>query len=124
MEFTMTTTNTAERAQRVAQVWRSDPHLTEREVYAIVDAELAAEAEERAEADARSRETVASANGFWVCRACGTDIGPGVRDGYCTECRAGAAVLRGLNALDDDIGGRTRRQLIEANLKDRAAQGW
>jgi hypothetical protein len=120
----MTTTNDAVRAQRIAQVWKADSHLTAEQVDQIVDAELAAEAAEHAEADARSREMAASANGFWVCRACGTGIGPGVRDSYCTDCRSGAAVLRGLRALDDDIGGWTRRQLIEANLKERAAQGW
>jgi Zn finger protein HypA/HybF involved in hydrogenase expression len=113
-------TMTAEHARRVAEVWTRNPDLTEVEVHELVDAQLEAEALEHAERQAHATEMTESMAAFWSCRACNADIAPGVRDGYCDRCRSAAFVLTGLAALDDDLGGHTRRALIEADLARRS----
>jgi rubrerythrin len=109
-----------ERLARIADTWRRHPDVAFDDIEALVDEELAAEQAEERERAARASELVGSAGAFWRCRACGTDIGPGIADAYCGECRAAAYLLAAEAALADVLpDGRTRRAAIEADLAAR-----
>jgi hypothetical protein len=116
------TVNTPERARRIAEAWGRAPSADLDTIVAQVDEELELEAAEDADRRERATELVESATAFWSCRACGASTGPGVRDGYCGPCRNAAYVLAGLDRLEDDIGGYSRRELIQRDLDRRAGR--
>jgi hypothetical protein len=119
----MTTTNDAQRAQRIAAVWKSDPHLTQEQVDQIVDAELAAEAAEQAERTAHVDELAASMTALaFACGACGSSRLPSARDGLCEPCRAVNYVLAAEAAADETINGHTRREWVDAYRARRARE--
>jgi hypothetical protein len=118
--MTSTTDNPA-RARRIADAWTNDPTLTEAEVTALVDAELEAEAAERAEQERASEAMVASMNRLmFTCAAC---KGPRIhtaRDALCDKCRpVVVAVTAERNGSEVVSDGRTRREYVLAYLDSR-----
>jgi hypothetical protein len=118
----MTVTNTAERARRVSDLWNRRPNMTEGEVIAQVDAQLAREAAEQAEQTARADALTASATALmFACAACGGSRMPSAPDGLCGPCRSVNVLLAGEDAAAEQIGGRSRRELVATHRARRAA---
>jgi hypothetical protein len=116
----MTMTDKPERARRVADLWDRHPEMPEADVFAQVDADLAREAEERAENEAATKELTDSLAGFWSCGVCGEIAGP-ARDGLCDKCRTVVAPLVAERNAAELVRGRSRRELAEAYLERRGA---
>jgi hypothetical protein len=118
-----TTTTNPQRARRVADLWARNPTATEAEVVALVDAELEAEAADRAEGEAWARDMGDSINRhMFTCGLCGGSRMPTAPNALCQSCatvvlvaqaeRAGAEVVR---------DGRTRSELVALYLNGSAS---
>jgi hypothetical protein len=106
--------------ERAGQIFNRDKSIHWDDAVRMAGEQLATEAAERAEGEARTQAFVASFQRMTACGACGAPA-LGNSGGYCRDCRDAAAVLHGLARLDDDIKGHTRRDLIQADLERRAA---
>ncbi len=122
----MTTTespNTAERARRISAYWTHHPTATEDDVVAQVDAELEAEAADRAEQEAKTNAMTDSFKRMTGCGCCRVASAIGARDGLCDACRpVVAAIVAERNGADVVSDGRSRRELAAAYVDRKAAQ--
>lgn len=111
----MTVTNTPERQRRIADLWARRPNMTHDEIVAEVDAALDAEADDRAEGEARANDLAASFVAMALtCAACGASRLPGASTPLCVPCAAVDRALEAETAAADTIDGTTRRALVEA----------
>jgi hypothetical protein len=117
----MTLTDNPEKARRIADLWTRRPQLSEADVIAQVDAELAAEAEQRAEREAELRELDASFDAMSRCACCLVATRTSVRDGFCNDCRPVVAELVTERRRNEVVKGRTRHELALAYLERREA---
>jgi TorA maturation chaperone TorD len=117
----MTMTQNPERARRVADLWTRQPSLTEAEVTAQVDAELAAEAAQQAEDRKWADEMSESYKRLTSCSVCRSESKTyRSTDGLGDACRGVVAMIRAERRATEMVGDVTRRELAEAWL-DRTA---
>jgi hypothetical protein len=104
-----------ERHRRTEAAWSHRPGATADEIAALVDAELEAEAAARAESDAKVNALVDSFVAMtFTCASCGNNQRSSAHDALCDKCRSVNRILEAESAALDDIGGTSRRQLVEA----------
>ena len=118
------TVNTPDRSRRISALWTARPDLTETEIAARVDAELAEEATRRAESERYAQEMVDSVMRMTACGACGS---PGGRwsphSGLCERCyRVEQVILAERAAAEPIAGGVDRRATVERYLAWRAGR--
>jgi hypothetical protein len=115
-----TTSDPRERQARIAALWQHRPDSDYETIAAEADAQLAAEAAERAEADARAREFGESLTAMaYTCAVCGQTRDPAARDALCEPCRRVVWQVRSERAAAEQVSGSTRRALAEQYVDSR-----
>jgi hypothetical protein len=114
----MSVTDSRERQRRIAAAWSADPDTELDAITAAVDADLVAEAEARAEQDARTKELDDSYNAFCACPVCGETAQPGR---FCGKCGPVVVQVTAERAMTETVRGRTRRELAGAYLDRKGA---
>jgi hypothetical protein len=115
----MTTTDT-ERHRRIAVAYgAAGPAADLEAIAASVDAELEAEAAERAEDEARGQALEDSFHRMTTCGCCRSASSIGARDGLCDACRPVVAELVTERRRSEVVNSRTRRELASAYVEAR-----
>jgi hypothetical protein len=118
----MTTASTRERQARITEAWARHPDLTESQVAAEVDAELAYEAEAEAERRAQAAEFTDSFVAMTACPLPGCRHGR-TATGLCETHSLVLAVVQAERAGSDTLpDGRTVREWVTALAEERAGR--
>jgi len=111
------TTHDRATIERASLLFSQDKNLHWNEALAQAAAQLAVEAEQRAEAEAATKAQIDSFRRLIACGACGVPtFGP---ERLCPPCLRVAMAIRAERSGAEVIGDHTRRELVEACLDRR-----
>lgn len=107
------------RATPIPAAWKREPVVTIESAFGV-NSPIVASPEEVAEQERLHSERLArdiavldnALVSMWSCRACGVGNAMGSSSGLCGPCTSVAAVIRAEQRAGDDIGGRSRRELV------------